>query len=98
MGDVFGPACRKMRLSRLSEGTPSDGPLILMAPAALQKLGKNVAALGHGEEVCAIMSEAGSFLMSACCGSLIIHRIPDEKGQLQGTVAANVSKFIFTDF
>lgn len=58
-GGIFGPACRKIRLSRLSEGTPSDGSLLLMAPDALQELGKNVTALGHGEEVCVIMSEAG---------------------------------------
>lgn len=35
--------------------------------------------LGHGGEVCVIISEAGWSLMSVCHGSLIIHRITGEK-------------------
>lgn len=58
---------------------------------------KNVMALGHGGEVCVIISEAGWFLMSMCHGSLIIHRITDEKPNLKGYLYT-VSKFIFTKF
>lgn len=88
MGGVLAPVCGKVRLNRPSEGTSSGG--VSYADGFCQPLRawKNVMAVGHGGEVCVILSEAGCFLMSICHGSLIIHRITDEKAQSQGAIFA----------
>lgn len=49
---------------------------------------KNIIALGHGEGICGIISDIGSFLMSTSHSSLIIHRIWVEKVQPQGAISA----------
>lgn len=78
----------KGQIEHTSEGTPSGG--VSHADGSCQPLRawKNVTAVGHGGEVCVILSEAGCFLMSICHGSLIIHRITDEKAQSQGAIFA----------
>ena len=82
VGGVLGRVCGKVRLSRLSEGLLLGGPLTLMAPAP--RAWKNVMALGHGGQVCAIISKARWLLLSTCHGSMIIPQItkkPDLKGR-----------------
>lgn len=54
VGGVLGRVCEKVRLSRLNEELLLGGPLTLMALAP--RAWKNVMALGHGEQVCAIIS------------------------------------------
>lgn len=95
VGGVLGRVCGKVRLSRLSEELLLGGPLMLMALAP--RAWKNVMALGHGEQVCAIISKARWLLLSTCQGSMIIPQItkkPDLKGQSLQCVQIHIHSFL----
>lgn len=95
MEGVLGPVCGKVRLRRPSEGFLRVEPLMRMAPANLAELGEmswlralRAVEERFGGEVCVILSAAAWVLMSVCHGSLMIHRITDEKARSQRAIFA----------
>lgn len=85
---MLGLVCGKVRLSRPSDGIPSSGASHADGSCQPRRAWKNVMDAGRGGEVCVILSEVAWVLMSICHGSLIIHRIADEKARSQRAIFA----------